>query len=155
MEIHTFDSPEAMQNALAEMREKAKAGLHAEQDRITFDDCWVEFLDIGARLIIFGRVHTLDEVRKGEEEEDVDEIVEMTTRDLESGLMYGVAYSIHEPTGELGYTHKANVWPIERRLLDMAREAEWRVDDLDETGRLLLEIAYSAYRAHRIEGHKS
>lgn len=150
MDVFTFDSHDDMTKYLTKIRQAAKEGLHPEQARLTYGDHWVEFVDVGARIVIFGRVHTLDEVRDSEHPDYVDDIVATTETDLVDGMMYGRAYSRLEPFGELGYTHKANAWPIEGRLFDAAKAAEWDIDALDEAGKVLLQIAYAAWRAHRM-----
>lgn len=154
MDVMMFDSHDDMTNHLREMRQAAKAGLHPEQLRLTLDDCWVEFVDPGARIIVFGRVHTVEEIRQGEDPDEVDSIITSTLTDLEDGLMYGRAHSRIDVGGELGYTHKANAWPIERRLFLMAQSVDFDVDELDAAGKMLMQIAYSAWRTHRLAVHE-
>jgi hypothetical protein len=49
------------------------------------------------------------------------------------GYIFGRGYSVIEPNGELGSTHVANMWPIDKAAFDEAREQKWQPDLLDVT----------------------
>lgn len=48
-------------------------------------------------------------------------------KNLVRGYKSGRAYSVIEPTGELGDTHVANMWPITRESFEQARDLGWDV----------------------------
>lgn len=153
MQVIQFDSHDAMRSHLRAAAEAAHRGLHSEQDRLTYGDYWVQFHDIANFHVIFGRIDTLEEVRDGEVNggataTEADAVVAMTANDLVNGMMYGTAYDRFNPDGELGNTHKAHVWPIEERLFNAAAEARWDIRLLPASGKVLLEIAFRAMRAH-------
>lgn len=153
--IETYDSPEEMREALRQRAAHALAGLHSAQAALTFGDTWVRFVDIDNRLIEFGRIATeneirVSEMRAGAQAEDAEGVVETARAELDEGYMYGIAYSLLNTGGEWGTTHKAHVWPIEDRLFRMAEEVEWKIDHLDDAGRILLELAFRQQRAHAL-----
>lgn len=153
MNVIGFSSPEEMRDYLRQAAERAHMGLHIAQDRLTYDDCWVQFYDLANRLVIFGHISTLDQVRAGEvaagaTTEEVDWVVESVEKDLGFGYMYGMAYSTFEPKGEVGTTHKAHAWPIERSLFDAAEQVGWNIDRLPQWAKINLEVAYREMRGH-------
>jgi hypothetical protein len=154
--IEAFTSTEEMVEALRERAAHALAGLAPQQAAITWGDHWVQFHDIDNGGLIWGKVHTREEVAAGELScgADWDEVVETiasTVNSLEQGYMYGTAHSRFYDEGELGTTHKAHVWPIEERLFDAAREAGWDHRKIEDPAmRVLLDIAFRAIRAHVI-----
>lgn len=156
MEIKTFSSHEEMSEWLKERAEAAHAGLAKAQADLTWGDHWVQFHDVNAAHIIWGKVSTREEVALGEllSRSDWDEVVATVARteaSLEQGFMYGRAYDRYGPEGELGTTHKAHVWPIEERLFDAAKAAGWDHRNIeDEAMRFLLDLAYRQMRAHVI-----
>lgn len=145
--VQSFDSAEEMFAAMAQATEDANARLAPHQRDLTFGSYWVRFYDVTERIIEFGRVFTLDEIPFEPEdgypvEVQRQEMIENTER----GYLYSEANSILGT--ENGDTHRYNAWPIEQRLFDMAKAVDWKIDDLDDTGKLLLEIAYAGFRAH-------
>lgn len=159
MNIQSFGTPEEMEDALQRMREDAKAGLHPEQAALSYGHTWVEFADVGQRIIYFGRTFTEIDIVSDEGASPhpsyVRDVLAGVDADLQDGVMFGKAWSKADPAGTIGVTHKANVWPIETRMFIAARVAGWDIDRLDETGRVLLQIAYSAWRAHRLAAKPS
>lgn len=159
MHIETFGTPEEMEAALQEIRAAAKEGLHPEQARLTYGSTWVEFADVGERIVYFGRTFTDLDIVSDEGASPhpsyVRDVLAGVEADLEEGVMFGKAWAKGDQQGTIGVTHKANVWPIETRLFIAARVAGWDIDALDETGRVLLQIAYSAWRAHRLAAKTS
>lgn len=156
MHIKNFDSPEEMADYLLRARAQALDSLHSAQRDITYGDHWVRFADIANGIIEFGYVWKpeqigAEELRSGSTISEMNDSLAHVEAMAEQGLMYGTAYSkAHSPAGEVGYTHKAHVWPIEEQLFDLAREAFWIIEDLDATGRVLLQIAFACNRAHVI-----
>lgn len=152
--IRSFDTPEEMQEYLRAAESKAHEGLHLAQRDISYGDYWVRFVDLDNRVIEFGRVHTLEEIASnlmGTDDvthEDAELHLATIETNLERGYMFGEA---HSPLGsETGLTHKAHVWPIEERLFNMAAEADWHIDRLPDSGRILLTEAFEAMRGHVI-----
>lgn len=154
--VLSFDNPDDMRAYLAEAGRRARAGLHPVQAAITYGDCWAQFYDVPDRIVVFGRVHLLDEVAEAERlcggsQTDVDAVVASTRTDLEYGdLMFGTAYDRTNPTGELGHTHRLSVWPIEESLFNAAFEHRFVIDDLPDSAKINLQIAFSAWTAHVI-----
>lgn len=155
MNVLNFDSHEQMQDYLAAARKQAHLGLHQSQRDLTFGDYWVRFVDLDAqpKIVEFGYIYSertticlamsyADNYTQGADDY-------LAIRDsLDNGYMYGRAFSLLGPDGEEGTTHKAHVWPIEERLFRMAEEVDWNIDRLDDTGRILLEMAFRGQRAH-------
>lgn len=153
MNVYSFDSIEEMNEALDRWNAEANEGLATEQKAITYGDYWVRFYDVGARVVDFAKVATEAEMAQAEMESgtDPDEIaglIAAVTARHDSGYLFGRAHSILSTEGEWGYTHRANVWPIEERLYTAAEMVDWKIDNLNPAGRLLLEIAYACYRTH-------
>jgi hypothetical protein len=155
-EFMEFESWEDAVSFMAEQTDRANERLAPEQVAVTYGDCWVRFYDIAARTLIFGRITTLDywdekiATAKGEDRQEwMDEKVSVA-ESHERGYMYGKAYSVIEPDGEWGSTHRANLWPIPEWLFEQARAAGWRMDDLDEQGKDGLSQVWLAYRAHNL-----
>lgn len=153
--IMEFDDHEQMMAYLAIARQAALDNLHPMQAALTYGDHWVQFFDVADRLVIFGRIHTLDETLTGEQDcgstrEEAEEAVERTRIDLEQGgTMFGRAHSIVEPEGELGYTHKGSAWPIPQVLFDAAQQVSFAVDRLETIDKHLLELLYQIEQKHR------
>lgn len=152
MEIQSFDSMEAMYAAMAASEAAANAALHPKQggmrDAVNETVYWVRVY--GGDLLIFGECPSLAEATAKErtyypildkdratlsadEQEEYDEsasefayssanLVERRSR----GYLFGTAYSVIEPRGELGDTHVANAWPITKEAFEQAREAAWQ-----------------------------
>lgn len=154
MQFISFDSTEQMQDYIAKAAEEAHAGLHVDQDAITFGDCWVQFHDIDNRHLVFGRVHLPEETAAGESasnEEEMAYVLQLLETDaarLAEGMMFGRAYDRFNVEGELGHTHKAHVWPISAALFEAARECGWDVANLAVEARPELEAAFSSMKAH-------
>lgn len=160
VEIHTFDSHEEMVAFVEERKAHAVAGLAREQQALTFGSYWVQFHDIPNRHIVFGRVPTCEEIALdmlrgpgGEVSPDADwgqvaQACEDAERNMNEGFLYGWAHDRFNPAGELGVTHKAHVWPIEKRLFDAATFVQFEIANLNETGRFLLDLAFRQMRAH-------
>lgn len=145
---------QAMQDEIAKHNALAMSGLHESQRNLGPGSYWVQFVDLDMHppLVIFGHCwgrsdYHLDAAKHGTRFTE-DEFEEIERGCTESGLMMGFAFSHVEPDGGLGYTHKANVWPIEDRLYDAAYGAGGNVNQLNPEGRALLEIAYSQFRTH-------
>lgn len=153
MTVMGFGSFEEMQDFLHKQAETANNSLHQAQRAITYGNHWVQFAFTDHIEVEFGRVHTLDEIRAGEKaagasDREVEDSIALTEAQMMDNLLYGTAYIVWQPEGELGYAHKAAVWPIEERLFNAAKAVDWEIDRLDDTGKVLLEIAFAAWRTH-------
>jgi len=66
------------------------------------------------------------------------------------GYIFGRAFSVIEPRGELGSTHVANMWPISKAAFEEAKNQNWQPDLHDPTKsphlREALFILYMKYR---------
>jgi hypothetical protein len=132
--IESFDSLEAMTNRMQQLTTAANQTLAQQQRDVGWGDYWVQF-DGESQLIIFGYCMTQAEVEQAERDagSEPDELVYMMDSMEEShtrGYLFGRAYSIVEPQGELGSTHRANVWPIDSELFDAASDAGWDLDKM-------------------------
>jgi hypothetical protein len=154
-EFKEFDSFEELVDWQQQQTAKANAILTDEQKSLTWGSDWVRFWDAGAGdlLVIFGHCHTLAEFEPIEKAagctaKEWDEYTVPRLIDaLDNGYMYGMAYSIIEPTGEPGDTHRAHCWPISRELFDAAQQAEWDINNLSLEHKIELNVAYGNYRA--------
>lgn len=152
--VETFGSMEEMYEALQERARIAHEGMHAAQAGIAWGAYWCRFIDVAANSVEFGHVYprekvALEELTSGASWEDTLAVVAATAEDLVgNALMYGIAYSKENPTGDIGHTHKANVWPIEKRLFDAAQKVDFDIERLDDAMKLLLEVAYRSQRTH-------
>lgn len=140
-----FESFDEMQQWMARQTELANDNLHPVQRELTWGSYWVNFALLSDRIVVFGRVDPLPEA------DDVETLAEnqRIEAELERGYMFGRAYSMMSPEGELGDTHRFSVWPIEARLFEMAKAAQWDIDRLEPPGRALLEIAFAGWRAQQ------
>jgi hypothetical protein len=148
--VMSFDSWSEMQEKLGKMRTAANEGLAAAQKAVTYGDYWVRFYK---EFTIFGRVMPLDEymaseVSLGAPPEEAEYTAAHVQRAHDEGMMWGMAYSVLEPEGELGNTHRANLWPIEERVFNAARDAEWDPERFPEWVLILLQEAARAWRSH-------
>lgn len=160
MEIMQFDS---FEDALAMMErntEWANAHLHEAQRRVTWGGYWVRFYDVPNKVLIFGRVFTEAEMEAGERvvhpgedpdeaAADADATIARVRSAHERGYLFGMCYSVLEPDGEPGDTHRANLWPITQGLFDAARVAGWRLDDLDHAAKFALSAVYADWGNHQ------
>jgi hypothetical protein len=128
--VQSFDSFEEMERAMKEADEAAFARITPTQAEIRQGDAWMRPApDYGC--VIFGRVHTDDEIRQSYGEVDDEEAALLEDElayhvaQLDRGYMFGRAWSVIEPDGELGSTHQSTAWPITDEQLQEARDACW------------------------------
>lgn len=160
-EIRTYDSLDAMLTEMRQGEAYANAHLAPQQQRITFGDHWVRFLDIPGKVLIFGYVQTEAEITADEiacatpqepfEEGELAYILDRTRNSQIRGHLYGPCHSVITPEGELGFTHASHVWPITGELFQAARAAEWKIEDLDPTAKVWLSDTYLAWATHEDE----
>jgi hypothetical protein len=127
--------------------------LHDQQRSLTWGSTWIRFWPQGDDIyLLFGRVATLDEVEAVEREHGAGdgEIANMRERMSDSherGYLHGQAFSVIEPDGEWGDTHRANMWPIRPELYEAMMQFpetldQWMMDEIN--------LAYQGYRDHVI-----
>lgn len=153
-----FDDYESMAKWMDDRTNEANVGLAPDQQQVTWGDCWARFdhLDKTGIGIIFGRVMTRaewlqSEIDEGADEDEANYSLGKIENSHRRGYMHGLAYSRIEPEGEYGDTHRANLWPIEQRLFDAAREAGWRHENLAVGDQINLSIAFEQWRQHELE----
>lgn len=143
------------------MTEGMNRTLSAEQRTVTFGSYWARFYDVRARIVIFGYVDSLaameeSERRLGADDAEATYIRAETERRHHDGFMYGMCYSTIDPTGEWGFTHRSELWPISEELFEKYRAVGWDVDhpDLPWETKVELAVAYTDYatHVHGIEG---
>lgn len=151
VEILKFDDLAQMQEQLKRNRDAANAGLAAAQKAVTYGSYWVRFHPVA---VIFGYVDPIEQImydsmNMGAGEDEAHYEAEQIEAAHREGMMWGLAYSKIEPGGEYGYTHRANLWPIEERLFRAAKQVTWGRDGhLPIAMRLLLKEAHTAFSAH-------
>jgi hypothetical protein len=148
--IH-FNSWPEMQAYLIRAQADAAANMHPAQAAISWGDHWVRFIDISNRVVEFGRVFTRDEVRESEIEAGATSIearraVQECAIGMEKGYLYGHAASFLYPSGEVGYSHKSVVWPIEEATYNAAAEVNWQIDRMPVSQKINLQIAFIAWK---------
>ena len=154
-----FDSLDEAFEWMQKRTEEANANLHDKQRGVTWGDHWCRFVDVANRLVVFGKVDTIAEVEAGERGEydtpiseesqaELDYTLEHLRHTHERGYLYGRSFCTHYPEGELGDTHRANLWPIEKSLYDAAEQAGWVIDDLPNWAKHDLQHAWTGYRNH-------
>lgn len=171
-EVRSFESMDDMIAYMRDQTGKANAGLAPEQASLRPGCYWVQFA-YAEDVAIFGHSFTTDlyvssELDATDESESVelygshqahaDHLRKEHANDWANGYMFGRAYSIYEPKGELGSTHKASVWPISPATFAAAGGANWSTERLHEVARAgvpdaraaLVELhnAEVAYRTH-------
>ena len=146
---------ETMMERMRVLTEYANEHLTDEQRGVTYGSYWARFYDIRNRLVIFGHVDTLDEMESSERDlgardDEAEYIRADTARRHENGYMYGMCYSTVTPEGELGFTHRADIWPIDQAMFEQYREVAWQVDDdrLAWETKIALAQAYTEYATH-------
>ena len=125
-----FDSMEEMQRFLAEQTRLANESLSEEQRAITYGDYWVR---TDYEFLIFGYINTLDELdessrRLGADEEEIAYERAMIADAHARGYMYGKAYSVVEPDGEWGSTHRVSMQKVSKQTFDRMRELGWTLE---------------------------
>lgn len=149
MEFRTYASLEEMATAMQKATERANRDLASAQREVTWGSHWVRFyLDKDTikdgPLVIFGRV--LTEVEMVHDEDD--ETIAFMRAQHDRGYMFSRSYSVLVPEGELGDTHRANLWPCSQALFLMAQKAGWNHRELPQVGSISLVDIYTNYRAH-------
>jgi hypothetical protein len=156
MTMMSFESDEEMAAFAADNSKRVMEGLAEAQRSLKFGDYWVRFVNPSSDPpdVEFGHILTPTEIARnmfedGVEWDDVKDFIESTTSKLDDhGLMWGTASTYRFPLHELGQTHKASVWPIEKRLFDWAVEARFNVNEMGTDAQMLLKVAYAQMRAH-------
>lgn len=146
---------EGMIATLRAATEVANQTLATEQKQIGYGSYWARFYNIKDRLVIFGYVDTLDEMEASEralgaKADEAEYIRHDTNRRHNDGYMYGTCYSRITPEGELGFTHRADIWPIGKDLFETYQAAGWDVDhdSLAWETKVELSAAYAQYATH-------
>lgn len=159
-----FNSREEAFKFLEESRrlnDKVAEVLSPEQRSVTWGSCWIRFWE---DLAIFGRVSTIEAViaeesgdvpeltgdpeRDAERQEAIDEaaqIVSLVVQSEQDGYVYGWCHSKIE-SGEIGSTHRGNLWPIDEALFAHAKQHDWDPDKFRPIFRLEVVNAYKHYQ---------
>ena len=146
---------EAMMEQMRVLTEYANEHLAPQQKQIGYGSYWARFYDVKNRIVVFGYVETLDAMEASERELGADDgeaayIRTDTNRRHNDGYMYGMCYSTITPEGELGFTHRADIWPITQDAFETYRRVGWDVDHDDLTWETKVELAgaYAEYATH-------
>lgn len=145
--------------------QEANAHLAPEQAALTWGSHFASFIPRD-RLVIFGYCMTLDEAtadeadamrRTGDDPDSQEEAAQELeyTRGMLAGAhlrgyLFGRAWSVVEPAGELGSTHRGNAWPISADLFHAAEAAGWEVARMTADAVQELDAVYQAMRAHKL-----
>lgn len=151
-EFMAFDDMSDAFRWMEEQTNAANAALAPEQRALTWGSTWVRFY-APYRIVIFGRVHEMDEVLAAERDLGAPpgEVEWMRNRMIanhERGYLMGTAWSTIEPRGEDGDTHRANAWPCTAQLINEGREVGWVQSDLPERGIAELAAIFKAWSQH-------
>lgn len=136
-----FSNYKSLEEMLKDMREKedaANSRLTKRQIELRDDTehnrCWVRDWD---GIFIFGDAWSHascyeSELRCGASKEEAYESTLSIIESRKRGYLFGIAFSVLEPRGEIGSTHVSQVVPIERRLFDLAKRCSWSILDPDK-----------------------
>ena len=136
--VQQFDSFDEALDAIAAARDAANATLAEEQKSLTWGSYFANFTTLPtADCVVFGQTFTRQEVIDSEREAGADAAEAEYTANhvgagLENGYLYARCYSVIEPDGELGDTHRASAWPISKELFKAAESVGWDVWRLPE-----------------------
>ncbi len=152
MSVIGFDSFDDMQRFLTDAEEAANRRVSDPQREISYGNLWLRFHDPLGRVVIFGRVHTLEEIKAKEVElgaslGEATQVVRHTQQMNERGYVFGTCWSIIEPRGELGNTHRSEIWYCPPAVFEEAKAHEWNVDSVSEWAKDALEALYQQWRA--------
>ncbi len=139
--IKGFDSFEEMQEYMEESMAAADARVTPRQAEVGPGDHWFSPApEFGC--VVFGQVYTREELVAGmDPEEAADE--EFVDGYLSGNMLFGRAFSVIEPQGELGSTHRSAVWPMTPAQFAEAMSVDW---DHQRLGRWFREALVQAVR---------
>lgn len=148
----SFSSLDEALQFMADQTDKANSHLAPQQAGITWGSHWIRF-DGMSGLIIFGYVFTRDELiaderSAGAGEQELAWTINNIDDNHERGYLFSRCYSIVEPTGELGDTHRSNVWPITEGQFREAQAAHWHAANMPGALSGWLGEAFKGFREH-------
>lgn len=151
MSIIGFDSFDDMNRYLSEAEEAAGRRIVDAQREISYGHLWLRFYDPLGRVVIFGRVHTPEEIQINEVElgaslSEARAVVKHTKEMNERGYLFGTCWSTIEPRGELGNTHRSEVWHCPAPVFEEAAAHKWDVDRVSAWAKDALEELYQQWR---------
>lgn len=132
-----FKSYDDFDEMFADMRraeEVAIANILPFQREIVYGSYWMRYWPQGD-LLIFGYVYTLEEnwdscINAGGDKEECAYERDHELDSYSRGYRFGRAYSVVEPTGELGSTHISEMIPITKEQFEEAKALNWSADDI-------------------------
>ena len=145
MTFMAFESFEDMQRFMAEREREANEDLTPA--RIQLRDAIGErcyWIRLDWEVPIFGEAWSLEETftserrcfgetLNAEEQAELEYTTERMAESRARGYLFGKAYSVYEPAGELGSTHVAEVVPIPKMMFLLAKANGWTIpNDEDE-----------------------
>lgn len=153
MTVIGFDNWDDMQRHMAEAEEAANTRVSDPQREISYGSTWLRFFDPAGRVVIFGKVHTLEEIRDAEtrlgaSDGEVYGVIEHTKEMNERGYVFGTCWSTLEVRGELGNTHRSEIWYCPPALFEHAQAHDWAIDSFEPWAKDALEAVYQQWR-HR------
>jgi hypothetical protein len=132
-----FDSMDEMQAYLETAEREAFARINPVQRWVMHaTDETVYWVRSWEHILIFGEAWTAQQMIDSETEHGADEdeakhsaqhILDQRRR----GYLFGKAWSVIEPRGELGTTHVSEVVPIPFALFEYARRNDWTLPEHD------------------------
>jgi hypothetical protein len=151
MTVIGFSSWDDMERYLTDAEEAANRRIVDAQREITYGSLWLRFHDPLGRVVIFGQVSTLDEIKAkemelGASEGEADHVVKHTQQMNERGFLFGTCWSTIEPRGELGNTHRSEVWYCPPAVFEEAKAHGWNVDSVSPWAKEGLEALYQQWR---------
>lgn len=136
-EFHSFDSVEDMMDALAR-GEQAAIDRMTEPQRAHLQLAFTEptyWFRMYEDILIFGESQPVEaqarrEVELGGDEGEYGYAYERFKERHERGYVYGKAYSVIEPDGELGSSHVSELTQCEQTTFEHMRKYGWSLDRL-------------------------
>lgn len=153
MTVIGFDNWDDMAKFLGAAEGQANERVVPEQREISYGSLWLRFYPLGPndRTVIFGKVHTLEEIAAKEAELGAGpgevQAVLAHTKDMNTrGYLFGTCWSTIEPTGELGNTHRSEIWYCPPALFEHAEQCGWDIDSFEPWAKQALDAVYQQWR---------
>jgi len=120
--VFEFDSFEEAQEKMASAEAKANAAVTTRQKEIAYGTHWLRGID-GAHFFEYGYVLPQDNAEANQTKESIRALRDAYAR----GYRFSQAFSLYTPTGELGDTHIAVIWPITEDEFNSASACQWQL----------------------------
>lgn len=153
-EIRGYDSLDEMFADMRRKEEEANKEVLPLQREVTWGSHWITYYP-AMELFVFGYCMTRKEVYESEiaaggDSEEAEQSLASVTDAHSRGYRFGWAYSVIEPTGEIGSTHIAAILgPISVARFKEAQEANWQFETIPHWLRELWDRGNREYAERR------